>query len=74
MLNIDQFQLHAGKTENFLVGKSLFEPNQLRTALEILSSELNPDHVLPDYTPEYRKHLALSLFYKVCAHYYKKKL
>lgn len=29
-----------------------------------MSAELNPDWVLPDASPEYRKNLAVSLFYK----------
>ena len=58
-------QLHASQTEDFLIGKPLFNIKQLKRALTTLYSELNPDHVLPDYTPEFRKLLAVGLFYKV---------
>jgi hypothetical protein len=46
-------------------GKNLFDRKVLRTALKILDTELHPDHVLPDASPEYRKGLAEALFYKV---------
>ncbi|XP_023247177.1 xanthine dehydrogenase-like [Copidosoma floridanum] len=56
--------LHAVKTEEFLEEKCIFDIRALKQALHILDSELNPDHVLPDYKPEFRKLLALCLFYK----------
>ncbi|XP_032686991.1 indole-3-acetaldehyde oxidase-like isoform X2 [Odontomachus brunneus] len=56
--------LHAKATEQLLVGKSLFDKHVLKTALETLHNELKPDHVLPDYSPEFRKTLSLGLFYK----------
>jgi hypothetical protein len=46
-------------------GKNLFDRKILRTALKILDTELHPDHVLPDASPEYRKGLAEALLYKV---------
>ena len=42
----------------------------LKMALNILDSELNPDYILPDAKPEYRKRLAQSLFYKVISYYF----
>ncbi|XP_075210160.1 xanthine dehydrogenase-like [Lycorma delicatula] len=56
--------VHASRTEEMVVGKRLLDPNDLQQVLQVLSSELNPDHVLPDASPEFRKGLALSLFYK----------
>lgn len=56
--------VHASKTEDFLIGKSLFTNETLQGALHELSEEIQPDWVLPDASPEYRKKLALSLFYK----------
>ncbi|XP_058788820.1 xanthine dehydrogenase/oxidase-like [Phymastichus coffea] len=56
--------LHATKTEEFFVGKSIFDLMTLKKGLNILTSELNPDHVLPEYKPEFRQLLAVSLFYK----------
>jgi len=47
-----------------LVGKSIFDPEVMKTALETLYNELQPDHVLPDYSPEFRKTLSEGLFYK----------
>jgi len=56
--------IHAEKTEKFLVGENLFENKSLQNALTILNDEIKPDFVLPDASSEYRKNLALSLFYK----------
>ncbi|XP_061934259.1 uncharacterized protein LOC107992596 isoform X2 [Apis cerana] len=56
--------LHASKTENFLFGKFIFEKNIVKQALDILDAEIQPDYVLPDYSPKFRKILAEGLFYK----------
>lgn len=56
--------LHAKNTENLLVGKSILDKQVLKAALATLHDELQPDHVLPDYSPEFRKTLAEGLFYK----------
>jgi xanthine dehydrogenase/oxidase len=56
--------VNATNTELYLHGKNLFDSEVLRKALKILDSELNPDHVLPDACPEFRKGLAAALFYK----------
>ncbi|XP_049545877.1 uncharacterized protein LOC125957303 isoform X2 [Anopheles darlingi] len=55
---------HATALEEFLVGKNVFEDNVLQEALAVLDSSLEPDAVLPDASPDYRKQLALSLFYR----------
>lgn len=55
---------HAKITEAFLIGKDIFTNAILRDAVDILSLEIKPDWVLPDASPEYRKKLAISLFYK----------
>ncbi|XP_058830906.1 uncharacterized protein LOC131689673 [Topomyia yanbarensis] len=55
---------HAIQTEKFIAGKNLFENEIFQSTLLTLSNELNPDWVLPDASPEYRKNLAISLFYK----------
>ncbi|KAK2583672.1 hypothetical protein KPH14_009602 [Odynerus spinipes] len=55
---------HATRTQDFLVNKSIFDKNVLKTAIDTLDGELNPNHVLPDYSPEFRKTLAEGLFYK----------
>jgi len=61
---INEHFLHAKNTEQLLVGKSIFDKQVLKTVLETLHNELQPDHVLPDYSPEFRKTLAEGLFYK----------
>ena len=61
---IDPKFIHAEKTEAALVGKDPFDNATIQNALNVLKDELKPDWVLPDASPEYRKNLALSLFYK----------
>lgn len=56
--------VHAKKTEKFLTGKDLYDNDVLQDTLKCLASEMSPDWVLPDACPEYRKNLALALFYK----------
>lgn len=56
--------VHAEKLEKFVIGKDIYSNSVLKAALEVLSKEIKPDSVLPNASPEYRKHLALSLFYK----------
>ncbi|XP_015110495.1 indole-3-acetaldehyde oxidase [Diachasma alloeum] len=56
--------LHAKATEDYLNGKSVLDKDVFKQAMEALTSEVTPDHVLPDYSPEFRKTLAQGLFYK----------
>lgn len=56
--------IHASVTENLLVGKDLYCNETLQAALTSITNELQPDWVLPDASPNYRKNLAASLFYK----------
>jgi xanthine dehydrogenase/oxidase len=56
--------VHALKTEQFLVGKDLYSNGTLTGALNVLHTEVNPDWILPDLSPDYRKNLAMALFYK----------
>ncbi|XP_053687412.1 aldehyde oxidase 1-like [Sabethes cyaneus] len=56
--------VHASQTENFLLGRPLLNNDTLQQAVQILCTELEPDWVLPDASPAYRKQLAISLFYK----------
>lgn len=56
--------VHANETEKFLIGKDLYNNETLQEALKILTSEIQPDWVLPDASPDYRKNLAAALFYK----------
>ena len=61
---INPEQTHIEKLEKFLIGKSLYNNDILQEALKILNTELQPDDVLPNTSPEYRKSLAIALFYK----------
>lgn len=56
--------VHAIETEKFLTGKDLYTNETLQEALRILSTEIQPDWIRPDASPDYRKNLAASLFYK----------
>ncbi|XP_049819814.1 uncharacterized protein LOC109604513 isoform X2 [Aethina tumida] len=56
--------VHAIRIEKYLSGKSLFNNSVLQEAYKQLSNDLRPDYILPDDTPEYRKKLAIALFYK----------
>ncbi|XP_011498418.1 PREDICTED: xanthine dehydrogenase/oxidase-like [Ceratosolen solmsi marchali] len=56
--------LHATQAEESLIGKSIFNTEELKKSLNILNSELKTDYILPDYKPEFRRLLAVSLFYK----------
>ncbi|KAJ9586601.1 hypothetical protein L9F63_019794, partial [Diploptera punctata] len=61
---INPLFIHARKTEIYLNKKNLFDVKTVQGALTILQSELEPDSVLPDPSPEFRKNLACALFYK----------
>ncbi|XP_055877626.1 uncharacterized protein LOC106059685 [Biomphalaria glabrata] len=55
---------HALKTEEFLTNKTLSDA-VVQEALNILSSELNPEFDLVLASPKYRKDLSIALLYKV---------
>lgn len=55
---------HARNLEKFLVMKNIFNNETLQKALKILNAEVLPVHRHTDTSTEYRKHLAVSLFYK----------
>ncbi|XP_043258855.1 indole-3-acetaldehyde oxidase-like [Colletes gigas] len=56
--------LHASNTEAFLVDKNILNKDVVKQAIQTLDSELHPNYVLPDYSPEFRKTLAEGLFFK----------
>lgn len=56
--------VHACATEALLVSRNLCSSTDLEQIMNGLSNELQPDWVLPDASPEYRKYLALALFYR----------
>ncbi|XP_073981118.1 uncharacterized protein isoform X2 [Rhodnius prolixus] len=62
--NISKTFTHASKTECYLIGKPLTKQETLSNALNILCSEIHPEVEPVEASPEYRKKLAISLFYR----------
>ncbi|XP_014098512.3 uncharacterized protein [Bactrocera oleae] len=56
--------VHAKAIESALVGQSLFENDTISNIFQNLIIDLQPNAVLPDASPEYRKSLAAGLLYK----------
>ncbi|XP_038212836.1 nicotinate hydroxylase hnxS-like [Zerene cesonia] len=56
--------VHAVKTEMALIGKDPFTNETLKITLTSLSEEINPEVMETEPSVDYRKMLALSLFYK----------
>lgn len=56
--------MHVEQLETYLVGKNLYQNEVLEESLKILNDQLHPDNELLDAAPEYRRNLAISLFYK----------
>ncbi|XP_046968166.1 xanthine dehydrogenase 1-like [Vanessa cardui] len=54
----------AWKTEAYLHGKALFRNETLQAAVRVLNAELIVTEQLPEPPAEYRRQIALSLFYK----------
>lgn len=57
--------IHAQQTEVYLNGKPLFRNETLQGALRILKKELVVEPIPPEPSVEFRRKLALGLFYKV---------
>lgn len=59
--------VHAEETEKILTGvDDLYTNDNVQRAVAFLHNELCPDMVLLDPLPEYRKRLAIALFYRFC--------
>nr|CAD7596424.1 unnamed protein product [Timema genevievae] len=58
------YKIHASQSENYLKGKSVFTQETLTGVMNLLEQELQPDYILPDASPQYRKGLAEALYYK----------
>lgn len=56
---------HASATELYLTGKNLFDKAVFKAAVQSLNTELVPNVTPPEPSPDYRKKLAIGLFYKV---------
>lgn len=63
--NISSTFVHASKTEQFLMGKNVYDNCVLQEAVKVLSEEVLPVDNPPEPSPECRKKLAIGLFYKV---------
>jgi xanthine dehydrogenase/oxidase len=61
---ISEYFTHAERTEKFLIGKNVFTNEVLQQAIEKLLTEIQPDEMKTNASCEYRKNLAVSLFYK----------
>lgn len=56
--------VHACQTEYLIQGKNLFNNSNMQKFFAKLLSEVQPDDKLPQPSPEFRKQLCVSLFYK----------
>ncbi|XP_059612684.1 xanthine dehydrogenase/oxidase-like [Phlebotomus argentipes] len=56
--------VHAATTEQLLQGADIFDNDVLQRALQSLDQEIQPDSSINEPLPEFRKILALGLFYK----------
>jgi xanthine dehydrogenase/oxidase len=63
--NINPTFIHATASEALLVGKDLFDDAILQQVYAALAKELIADVIPPDPSPDFRKQLAIALFYKV---------
>lgn len=57
--------VRASNTESLLLRQKLYDNNTLQKVYKSLDEEIVPNDSPPDPTPEYRKNLAIALFYKV---------
>ncbi|CAH0550925.1 unnamed protein product [Brassicogethes aeneus] len=62
--NINTEFVHAESTEKYLKNKNIFDNSVLQQAFASLDREIKTDYRPPDDGPEYRKQLAICLFYK----------
>lgn len=57
--------VRAQATESILQGQTLYDNDTLQQVYKSLDQELIANYSPPEPTPEYRKKLGISLFYKV---------
>ncbi|XP_039947447.1 xanthine dehydrogenase-like [Bactrocera tryoni] len=62
--NISPDFVHATATEAYLVGQNLFDKEVMAKIFVSLNNEVQPDDVLPEPSPTYRRALVCGLFYK----------
>ena len=58
-------QIHVAATESYITGKNLHDVDALQAILSVLSDEIVPNLPPAAASIQYRKSLALNLFYKV---------
>lgn len=61
---ISRYFIHATNAENHLIGKHLFSDGLLQEIYHILDEEIVPEHNPPEPDPDFRRELAVALFYK----------
>ncbi|CAG9861069.1 unnamed protein product [Phyllotreta striolata] len=61
---IDSTFVHASLTEKIIKGKNLYDNANLQIIFNSLNNEIIPEDTPPDPTPDFRRNLAISLFYK----------
>lgn len=59
-------QVSATAAESFVSGRDVTNPKTLQGALEALFDEIEPNSPTLASSVQYRKNLAMNLFYKVC--------
>lgn len=57
--------LHASSTETLLIGRDPYTNETLQLVLKSLQEEIQPEENPPEPSADYRKMLAISLYYKV---------
>lgn len=55
---------HATATEKLIIGKDIYSNDDFKSIIKSIENEISPDWILPDASPEFRRNLACSLFYK----------
>lgn len=63
--SISRYFIHATKAEEYLIEKTLFHDDVLQETFQILHEEINPERAPPEPDPNYKRNLAVTLFYKV---------
>lgn len=59
---------HAKFTEKYILEKNIFDKETVKLILKHLSDEIHPEEAPPEPSAEYRKKLAVNLFYKFLLH------
>lgn len=63
--NINPLFVHATQSEALLVGKNLFDSKTIQTICASLDREIICSVIPPEASPDFRKKVAIALFYKV---------